>query len=110
MEQSKADPCVIRKVVDGEVTLIICVHVDDIVVAAKDKEMFETFYAKLPEEVPVNSMGDLSRYLGCAFERDKVNVVVKLPQTAFFDSLIFLYTVYLADSCVYRVWSRAKEK
>ena len=37
MEQSKADPCVYRKVVDGEVTLIGCVHVDDPAVTAKDK-------------------------------------------------------------------------
>ena len=34
MEQSKADPCVFRKVVDGEVTLIVCVHVDDLAVRA----------------------------------------------------------------------------
>ena len=30
MEQSKADPWVSRKVVDWEVTLILCVHVDDL--------------------------------------------------------------------------------
>ena len=45
MEQSKADPCVIRKVVDGEVTLIVCVHIDDLAVTAKKKEAFDVFYA-----------------------------------------------------------------
>ena len=40
VEQSKADPYVFRKVVDREVTLILCVDVDDllIAVAAKDKD------------------------------------------------------------------------
>ena len=33
-----ADPCVFRKVVDGEVTLIVCVHVDGLAVTAKDKD------------------------------------------------------------------------
>ena len=39
IEQSKADPCVFRKVVDGEVTLIVSVHVDDLAVTAKDKDV-----------------------------------------------------------------------
>ena len=36
MEQSKADPCMFCKVVDGKLTLIVCVHVDDLAVTAKD--------------------------------------------------------------------------
>ena len=40
MEQKRANPCVFRKLVDGEVTFIVCVNVDDILIAvtAKDKE------------------------------------------------------------------------
>ena len=80
MEQSKADPCVFRKVVDEEVTLIvICVHVNDLAVTAKDKVTLE---------FPVNDMGDLSWYPGCAFERDKMEGVMKMMQTAFVDSLV----------------------
>ena len=44
IEQRKADPCVFRKVVDGDVTIVVCVHVDDLVVAAKDKEALDAFY------------------------------------------------------------------
>ena len=47
MEQSKANPCVFRRVVDGEVSVIAFDHVDDLVVAAKDKEAFDAFYAQL---------------------------------------------------------------
>ena len=73
LKQSKAGPYV-RKVVDGEVTLIVGVHVDDLAVTANDKNMFDAFYAQLKEEFPVNDMvGDLSSwYLGCVFERDKM--------------------------------------
>ena len=72
MEQSKADPYVFRKVVDGEVILIVYVHVDDLAVTAKDKKTFDVFHAQSKDEFPVNDMGDLCRYLGCAFERDKM--------------------------------------
>ena len=42
MEQNKADPCVFRKVVDGEVTLIVC---DDLAVTANDRETFDVLCA-----------------------------------------------------------------
>ena len=43
MVQSKVDPCVFRKAVYGEVTLIVCVHVDGLAVTGKDKEAFDDF-------------------------------------------------------------------
>ena len=84
-----------RSVVDGEVTLIVCVHVDDLVVTAKDQEVFDAFHAKLLEDCLVNDMGDLFWHLGCTFERDKAKGRVKMTQTAFIDSLVkpFQYTV-----------------
>ena len=88
MDQSKADSCVFRKVVDGEVTLIACVHVDDLAVTAKDKETFDAFYAQFKEEFPVSDMGDLSWYYGRAFERDRMEGVMKMTQTSFVDSLV----------------------
>ena len=36
----------------------------------------------------MSGMGDLSRYLGCAFERDKMEGVMKKTQAAFVDSLV----------------------
>ena len=32
-----------RKVVDGEVTLIVCAHVDDPAATVKDKDTFDAF-------------------------------------------------------------------
>ena len=50
MEQSKTDPCVFRKVVNEEVTLTVCVHVDDLAVTAKVKKTIDAFHAQLKEE------------------------------------------------------------
>ena len=88
LEQSKAAPCVFRKVVDGEVTLIVCVNVDDLAVTAKNKNTFDDIYAQLKYKFSVNDMGDLSWYLGCALERGKMEDVMKMTQTAIVDSLV----------------------
>ena len=48
MEQSKADLFVFRKVVDGEVTHIVCVQVN-LAVTAKNKQTFDAFYAHLKD-------------------------------------------------------------
>lgn len=76
------------EVVDGEVTLLVCVHVDDLGVAVNDKEVFDAFYVKLQDAFPVNAMGDLSWYLGCAFERNEAKGIVKMAKTVFADSLV----------------------
>ena len=36
----------------------------------------------------MSDMGDLSWYLGCAFERDRMEGVMKITQTAFVDTLV----------------------
>ena len=78
MEQSKAGPCVFRKVVDGEVTLIICVNVDDLAATAKDKDTFDVLHAQVKDKFPVSDMGDSSWYLGCAFECHRMEGVMKM--------------------------------
>ena len=37
MEQFKADPCVFRLIRDGVVVMIVCVHVDDIILAGESE-------------------------------------------------------------------------
>ena len=96
MERSRADPCVLRTVLDWEVNLIVSAHVDDLLIAltAKDKETFHVFHAQLKENFLVSDMGDLSRYFGCAFERDTMEGIVKKTQAAFVDSLVNRFLVY----------------
>ena len=47
IDQAKADPCVFRKVVDGEVEMVVVVHVDDILAHAKDQATMDRFAAEL---------------------------------------------------------------
>ena len=41
----------------------------------------------------MNDIGDLSWYLGCAFERDKMEDVMKMTQTALVDLLVDRYDI-----------------
>ena len=56
MEQSRADPCVYRKVVEGLVKLILVVHVDDILVSG-EKEMCDELHHTLNENFPTENLG-----------------------------------------------------
>ena len=69
-EQSKADPCVFRKVVDGEAEMVVVVHVDDILAHAKDKETMDRFAAELGLKFKLKDMGDAKYYMGCHITRN----------------------------------------
>ena len=53
----------------GKVELIMAVHVDDIVIAGSD-EACRDFHAALNIEFPMNNLGELTWYTGCAFKRN----------------------------------------
>ncbi|CAB1107644.1 unnamed protein product [Ectocarpus sp. CCAP 1310/34] len=57
-EQCRVDPCVFRKVVDGEVVGLIVIYVDDILVAADEGEREELF-ASLNKKFPVKIWGSV---------------------------------------------------
>ena len=45
MEQSKAEPCIFRKMINGKVTLMVGVHVDDIIVSG-EKDVCDEFFRR----------------------------------------------------------------
>ena len=49
MEQCKADPCVFRLRKYGETIMVMCVHVDDIIVGG-ESEVSDALYASLLQE------------------------------------------------------------
>ncbi|CAN0403971.1 unnamed protein product, partial [Ascophyllum nodosum] len=51
-DQAKVDPCVFRKVVDGEAEMVVVVHVDDILAHGKDQAAMDRFTAKLGQKFP----------------------------------------------------------
>ena len=80
-EQSKADPCVLRKVVDGEAVVVIVVHVDDLLVChPKDEEEMEQFVKDLSELFAIKDLGEASDYMGCHISRDNEEMVWITPK------------------------------
>ena len=73
------------------VVMIVCVHVDDITVAG-ESEACNVLSTYLLEEFQTTG-GELSRYLGCAFERDRKGGVLRALQRAFIESVVSRYRV-----------------
>ena len=92
MEQCKADPCVFRLVRDGVVVMIVCVHVDDIITVAGESEACDFLSTCLLEEFQTTG-GELSWYLGCAFERDRKEDVLRASRRASIESVVSRYGV-----------------
>ena len=87
MEQSRADPCVFRMVMDGKVELIMAVHVDDIVIARSDKTCRDS-HAALITKFPTNNLGELTWYTGSAFKRNWELGTLEITQMAFVESML----------------------
>ena len=62
------------------------------VVAARKKEC-KWLRDTLCETIPVNNLGPLTWYTGCAFERDDVANTIKIHQTAFIDGMLHRFKI-----------------
>ena len=69
MEQCKAEPCLFRKIIINEVSLMVGVHVDNIIVSRK-QDLCDEFFEQLKPRFPVKNLGELKMYTRCAFGRD----------------------------------------
>lgn len=79
----------------GGVIQIVCVHVEDLVVAENDKGIFDVYFAQLQVKLPMNDKVYLCcLYLTCVFERDKAKGVVNMAQTALVDSLFERFGIH----------------
>ena len=93
-QKHPSEPCVLRLLdpESGAVRLMIAVHVDDMVVAGNDDDC-DWLRRSLSRVFPVNNLGPLTWYTGCAFERDRDNGTMKIHQTAFVDSMMERFLV-----------------
>ena len=57
MEQCKAEPSVFRKIIKNEVSLMVGVHVDDIVVSG-EHDLYDEFCSQLKQCFPVKTLGN----------------------------------------------------
>ena len=92
MEQCKAEPCVFRKVIKNEVSLMVGVHVDDIIVSG-EQVLCDEFFSQLKQRFPAKNLGEFKMYTGCAFERDWEKGILEMNQTAFPKNMVQQYNI-----------------
>ena len=92
MEQCKAEPFVFRKMIKNEVSLMVGVHVDDIIVSG-EQDLCDEFFSQLKQRFPVKILVELKMYTGCAFERDWDKGILEMNQTAFAKNMVGQYNI-----------------
>ena len=92
-EQAKADPCVFRKVVDGEAEMVLVLHADDILAHAKDQATMDRFAAELGQKFTLKDMGDAGCYMGCHIARNRKARELKLDQHLYVESMLKRFDV-----------------
>ena len=86
-EQSHADSCVFRRVVDGELVTVIVVYVDDILLASKTKENEGRTLSDLSSCFKIKDLGEAKFYLECHITRNGE------ARTLTFDQHVYAETV-----------------
>ena len=97
MEQCKAESCVFRKIIKNEVSLMVGVHVDDIIVFG-EQDLCDEFFGQLKQRFPVKNLEELKMYTGCASERDWDKGILEMNQTAFAKIMVEQYNIISATS------------
>ena len=92
-EQAKADPCVFRKIVDGEAEMVVVIHVDDILAHAKDQATMDRFSAELGQKFKLKVMGNAGYYMGCHITRNCKTRELKLDQHLYVESMVKRFDV-----------------
>ena len=92
-ERAKADPCVYRKVVDGEAEMVVAVHLDDVLAHAKDQATMDRFAAELGYKFKLKDMGDAGYHMGCHIARNRKARELKLDQHLYVDSMVNSFDV-----------------
>ena len=92
-EQAKVDPCVFRKVIDGEAEMVVVVHVDDILAHAKDQAKMNRFAAELGRKFKLKDMGDAEYYMGCHITRNRKAREFKFDQHLYVESMVKRFNV-----------------
>ena len=93
MEQCKAELCVFCKIIKNEVSLMVGVHVDYIIVSGA-QDFSDEFFGQLKQRFLVQNLGEFKMYTGCAFERDWDEVILEMNQTAFAKNMVELSTTF----------------
>ncbi|CAN0471283.1 unnamed protein product [Ascophyllum nodosum] len=92
-EQCQVAPCVFRRVLRGNVIVIIVVYLDNLLVASKTKRDEEQAIDDLRSCFPINDLGEAGFYLGCHTTRDRDSGTLKLDQHRYVWTVALKFTV-----------------
>ena len=83
----------VRKVVDGEVEMVVVMHMDDILAQANDQATIERFIAELRRMITLKGMGDAKYYMGCHIARGREASGLKLDQHLYVKAMVKTFGV-----------------
>ena len=92
-KQANADPCVFRKVVDGEAEMVVVVHVDNILAHTKGQATMDRFAVELGQKFELKDMGGAGYYMGCHITRNRKARELKLDQHLYVESMVKRFDV-----------------
>lgn len=81
MNHCKVEPSIFCTMINGQVSLMVDVRVDDIIVSGEKPAFFD----ELKKSFPVKHQGQMKLYIGCAFERIWEKSVRDIKQMAFME-------------------------
>ena len=107
-EQCMTDVCVFRLIEDGRLAITAVVHVDDIF-AVGQKERCDRLCVDLNRTIPVKNLGDLKRYGGCRYSRDRKRGTLTISQQSFAEELVKKFRVTFIQSVPLKVGVKLEE-
>ncbi|CAM9660286.1 unnamed protein product [Choristocarpus tenellus] len=89
LEQSEANPCLFRMIVDGEAVIIIIVHVDDMMVAEEPVAGYAVCIIEgFNEKFPVVNLGEVTKFMGCRIRRNRKTGTLVVDQSLYIGELV----------------------
>jgi hypothetical protein len=72
----------------GEYLLIIIIHVDDLIILARNVSILKWLKSRLEDEFEMSDLGDLHYCLGVEFERDRANCTITMSQSKYIEEVL----------------------
>src|SRR6185369_17681240 len=85
----KTDPCVYRKISQTGKLMLICLYVDDTVIAVHpdDVQEWERDKRKIGEAYPIKDLGECQWILNMKVTRDRIKRTINLSQQAYIERI-----------------------
>ncbi|CAM9733622.1 unnamed protein product, partial [Choristocarpus tenellus] len=84
LEQSEADPCLFRIIVDGGTVMIMIVHLDDMLMAEESGAGYAVRIIEgFNDKFPVVNLGEVTKLMGCRIRRNRKTGTLVVDQSLY---------------------------